>query len=219
MEVFSYWQTRVSTTGAPFIAGNRRSTHARARAIAPASGVRSARVRIDRRAVLVDPDLHAAVLQVGDAVDAGRTIDPRWCVRRPEAVVAGRRAEVDHDLARRPDETVERRAETPTAARDRTRTRRRRRARSAPSARTQRASPYPVTARRRPARGDTRYPTARAPRPACARHAAPSARRTPARAAPSRCRWRRGADSAREGAARRAPRARSRPARASVWWR
>ena len=49
-------------------------------------------VRVDRRAMLVDPDFHAAVLHVGDAVYPSRTIDPRWCGPRAEAFVAGRRA-------------------------------------------------------------------------------------------------------------------------------
>ena len=68
-------------------------------------------VGIDRRAMLVDPDFHAAVLHVGDAVYPSRTIDPRWCGPRAEAFVAGRPAKVDDVLTRRPNETVERRAE------------------------------------------------------------------------------------------------------------
>ncbi len=65
------------------------------------------RVGIDVRAMLIDADLEAAAFEVGDAIDAGGKIYPRWCVRRPEPIVARGRAEVDHDLASGPDHPAE----------------------------------------------------------------------------------------------------------------
>src|SRR5688572_4775583 len=68
-------------------------------------------VRIDRWTMFVDAHFEARVLDLGNAVNTGGTIDPRRRVGVPEAIVTGWRAEVDDRLARRTDEAGQRRCE------------------------------------------------------------------------------------------------------------
>ena len=57
-------------------------------------------VGIDGRAVPVDAHLEAVRVEIGDAVDAGREVDPHRQVLDPEPRVAGRHAEVEKLLPR-----------------------------------------------------------------------------------------------------------------------
>ena len=60
-------------------------------------------IGIDGRSVLVDPDLEAGVLDLGNPVNTRRTIDPCGRMGVSEAIVARRCAEVDNRLASGPD--------------------------------------------------------------------------------------------------------------------
>ena len=94
--VVSYWQTRVSTTGALARAGKRRARSPRL----------AGRVRIDeplavgrveQRAVAVGGDLHAAAIDRRHAVVAAVVVDPAGQPLGREPAVAGTRPE-EHDV-------------------------------------------------------------------------------------------------------------------------
>src|SRR5687767_582490 len=57
-------------------------------------------VRIESSAMSIDANLEAAVLEIGDPVDAGGEINPRRRVGCRESIVSCRRAEVHHHLSR-----------------------------------------------------------------------------------------------------------------------
>ena len=62
LEVFSYWQTRVSTIGASRSAGNRRATYARTSSAAASRHNPRLRVGIDARSVSIERNLESARL-------------------------------------------------------------------------------------------------------------------------------------------------------------
>ena len=103
LDVFSYWQTCASTSGAVPSAGNRRAKKARGRAHRVVADDPLGRVRVDRRAVPVDADLEAVRVEVGNAVEPCREVDPGGQAIHAEARVARRHAEVQHLLPGRPD--------------------------------------------------------------------------------------------------------------------
>jgi hypothetical protein len=64
-------------------------------------------IGVDRRTVTIDPDLHAAMLELRDAVDPRREINPRGGAIGTESIVAGRRSKVHDHLPRRSNATAE----------------------------------------------------------------------------------------------------------------
>ena len=104
--VVSYWQTRVSTTGAPAIDGNRSSQ------VAPAEpdrlGIDDALAvgRVEDRAVAVRREFHAAPGDGRDPVHRGVVVDPAGEPLRVESAVTGGRAEEQHVLLGHPDEVA-----------------------------------------------------------------------------------------------------------------
>ncbi len=61
------------------------------------------RVGVDGRTMTIDTDLHAGAVEVGDAVEPGREVDPDRQPSDRETCVTGRHAEVQYFLTRRPD--------------------------------------------------------------------------------------------------------------------